>query len=421
MKKRKTKIIIPIVLLIAIITVVIIFLCSDIFSAKEPKDIISRAFDNTFQEAGQNSDFLKLLNFKKYAENNEFSVDAQIKTEIPKIGDIAINANQSIVNDEIVITGDVDISYVSPVTYNMLLTNEKIKIKIPLLDSRIFTMDYSSKENSFLSSVIDAELLGDQLEYFYKSMISLAAMENHFDSVFGSVKEAFSEVKFEKTDDNPSGDTSAEVYKASLSKEATSNIMDILFEKSIFLNNDISISYYELKSEFLNNVQTDLYIGVRDEKISFIHVENGKKSYDILLNGKQYRLSDFSIKKDGKAIASLISDYEKNSRCFSLSDNSFSITCSLDNFREHLKINIISGYDSYDISVKIKEFEDSISFDVDYFDLGDTYLGGVIKISSGAKPSSMEGEEFDLSSASKEDYQTLGNTMYSELLKALGW
>ena len=133
--------------------------------------------------------------------------------------------------------------------------------------------------------------------------------------------------------------------------------------------------------------------------------EDVDEDFELCFEGGDYRLQNIALLINGKEEGRFESKITGNVETASISGPLGEIISYEYDFGEGELTVDIPGFDS--VNAKLIRDERKFSFELDYIDIGDTYLGASIAITPDAKLSDMSGEEFDLGNATEEEFDEL--------------
>lgn len=419
-KKIKGKLRIIVLSVFLLITTGVVLL---IVYRQNPNALIINAFENTVREWVPNPVLKDIANMEDFVGEDGYCIETRVETEVPVLGDIAINARQYISNNKINVIGDFDIAMILPVTYEMIMDEDSFGITIPFLDERIFCMDYRGERGDGLEKYIDVDKLGNYAKRYFEIMTGLTSLKDNKNAFLQDMIKSLEDVSFEETQDAAADEYAkkCDMYKASISEDKISEIVDIFSENNIFADKYSQYENNEMFSNVMKGQEADIYVGICENRISYIRVVNGSESYEI----KKIKADDdseiISLSKSENELMSIEKTLGGNENEYLFKCDGLSVSAVYDKNEDVLSFRVLKEAKEYDIDIKIKRSDDRIKFETDYFDVGDTYFGGFISFSKDKEEIKIKGEEFNIAKLTEEELGILKNEIYSEIMKVIGW
>lgn len=391
---------------------------------RNPNAKVLEALDNTISEWVPNSIFNDITNIEEYIGDGEYSVETKVETEVPLIGDIAVTAKQNISKDQINVKGDFDIALMLPVTYKMVLDKDGIGLSVPLLDERIFYIDYYESKGDGLEEYINIDEACEYAAKYYEIMTGLGSFHSNKDEFAKSIKTSLENVSFKECEEETTtykSDGTEDVYKAVVSKEKLSEIVDIFIKNNNLVDNYFLFGNEEILKNSLDSSEIQIYVGITEEKITYIKLDNNITSYEIKKIKTDEDTERISLSKGDSELISIEMSRRENENVYLIKNNNMLLNVRYDKNNDKLSLKVSRNSEEYGIDITIKRFENSIKFEVDYFDINDTYFGGFISFSKNMEEIKVEGEKFNIGKLNKEEFDNLKKEIYSEILKVIGW
>ena len=227
--KDKKKIIIaaaaPVVLVLCVLGILII---GNLNAAGK----VASALSKTVSDFKKNNKLVGALNASDITKDGEYTALVELKTEITELGDIQVNSEIAVNNEEIGISGYLDLTYIPIINYELQLDDKQLRAQFPLLNDYLFTYNYHEKNDGFLMEKVDAELLNDALAQFHKSAVNNSSKEEFGKVLWSSLQGDFKDIRFSKEGKEKyiinGKEHYCKGYSAILSKEEIDSITGIL-------------------------------------------------------------------------------------------------------------------------------------------------------------------------------------------------
>ena len=427
-KPKKTGLII----IIAIVIVLLVgLICGIIFlmSLKGGAAKIGKAIDLTINEAKESNLLYQTLDVSKIVEDKEYSLSIKLDTKAPLIGDVSINSDVAVDRDIVQFTGDVDLNYIPPVEYTITVNDNRVTAKVPIMNKYLFVYNYTSDDNEYIRNFVDTDVINAQIGQLYTQATQAALPDEVIAQMETTIGSAMKKAKINKLPkvscviDNK--EVSCSGYKLTLNKDIQKDIVDGLGDilikdyKNAFEANRMDVEGYveRMRSQIDEDLGISIYL-YKDELAKII-VE-GKELMVIDFKGGDYRCQNLDISVNDAVIYAVLGDIQDGVENFKVSGENDSVSYKYNTNYGDLQVNAIVSEDSLSVDMDIARSKNELKLDIDYFDYGDTYFGGKIKLTDGASVSEVSGEEFDVGSAKEEAINAIKQEITSLVLGLLG-
>lgn len=426
-KKKKGLIIGIIAASVALVAVLTV--CFFVFFAKSPKAQIAAAMKNTYTELKEKNLLIQDLNFPEFDESEEKTVEVELETEIPSIGDISFFANVCQNKDTIQMSGDVNLSYIPSIEYVLQLDKSKLSVYTPIVDNYVFTYDYTKKNEGYVPQLLKEESidLNGILSNIYDS--TFAFDKERSDEVMESLKEIGEKIEFEKIDskefeiDNEM--VKCKGFRASVDPKDVKEFLVEYYDKLGNIINPEGEPMSEIMSEALSDFDTMGEVAVKaylydDMMVAFSVEPEGEESVGILFKGGDYRAQNVEFTVDDETTLKIEGSKEGSVETFEFSNGNPSVL-TLEYNQAEGDLNVgITGMESL-MSFNIDKSDKKMKIEMKILDMGDTYVGGNIELSTGAEIKEFEPQnEFDFGTASEADFEQLIEEISGVVMGALG-
>ena len=392
---------------------------------------VSMAVINTAKEFTENNLLYQTLDIKDIVDDKEYSIDAEIETEVPMIGDIYVEADVAVVPDYIQTNGNIDLSYIPPLQYTMQLDDTYLKAKTPFLEDYLFVYDYTKINDNSLMDNLDQDTINATLSQMYTMVFKSDFNDDVSDEINDLLKKELGKNKFshvKSADYTIDGrQVKCKGYKVTLMADSINNILDGV--NAIMQENykdAISMSAYDLEEisreiKEMGNIDVTFYIYQKELADIQLETENGDMA-ELIFEGGSYRAQNIELIENDEQIfainGSTENGVEKN--LLRVEDKDI-VSYVYDTAKKDLTLTIYGENDSYNVNMDIERSKSELFIDLDYFDFGDTYIGGSLKIRDGASVEPIDGKEFNIGTASEEDINDLIEIIYDKVRGLIGW
>lgn len=434
-QKKKTGLIVGIVIAAIALFLIVAIVVVALFLVGNSKNKVALAFSNTVKEVSEENKLLKVLDVSDITDKGKYTVNIDIDTEISDLGDMAVFTEVAMDNDQIQVSGDVDISLIPPVEYAVQIDDKQVRAYVPLIEDYLFIYDYYEDNDGYINELVDTKILNDGLKELYNSAFSKDSQEVRMrEDLIESFLEEYEKLKVEKAKKEKftvDGKTvKCKGYKIELTEEfvdaVTENTEEILvkYYKDVFdmAGEDIYSSIDDM-SEALKELRgTEIVVYVYKNKLAAIKMEEDGETMDILFEGGSFRAQNMRVLLEDEEVLSIEGNTDKDTEEMMINlegEPLFSYDYNASS--GELGLKAYDGYDEYSFDMVLSRKNKGMYVDIGYIDLGDTYLGGTLSITEGVSMKDLSGEEFDLGEASEEEFKNLEEELYAVLMGLIGW
>ena len=416
-KKSKKPLIIALSVVLALLLIGgIIYL----IYARNPRIMIAKAFVNTFGNIGNgDNELLTDLNPSKILKGEDYTLSFNVDTELSEVGDTMIEGDLIVNNEMVELSGDVEISYLPVIEYAFWLDESELKAYFPLLPGRLFAYDYHSDNTGYISEKIDTATVNEFIDNNYEFISNPDESSEAYNVLNELIKEDYLKLSFERTADASytidAEDISARGYKTTITTSMLKSYgRDLESWINKYYKNAIENIGFSAK-EIYNAIDTyadeagdiTLTVYIYKNKLAAVKVSSNKGDEELIFEGGDYRFQNISLTTtDGTKIYVAGNENNDIENIFTAVNGKDVLSYAYNTSDGSLKIKL-NGRD--EITAKIKRVNDSVSIDLDYFDLGDSYIGGTLSLKEGTKYSEPSGERFDIGNASEDEIEVIKN------------
>jgi|GEM_PF-6073574 len=392
---------------------------------------VSTAISNTAKEYQEKNILLNTIDVSDIVEDKEYTIDMVIETEVPLVGDVSVTAKTAVANEVIDINGNVDLSYIPAVEYQMQLTDSELKAKTPLLDDYLFVYNYTENNTGYLTQSFDAAAVNSYLSGIYEMTYSTGINDEANKEAKEALISEIKKLKFSKTKKTEcvidGKNVNCNGYMVSLSTEDINNILDkvnaLVDEgyKNTLRQSGLDVENYndiELEDDTL-----DITFYVYKNELARIDMSSGDEAgASVCFLGGDYRAQNIKILDNGNESAAITGNITNGIETVAIEANGQKLFGYVfDTNKDELTLSAYTNNDYYNLSMEIERDKSGLNIDLDYLDLGEYYVGGSIKLTDGATTSELSGSEFNIGTASESEVNELVSSIYSIVLGLMGW
>lgn len=407
----------PIVL---VVIVVLVLIAAGVFRSDKTKVLL--AFANTFKEQPKIMEDMKLDDISKWAAEKKITTNIVMDG----VGE-AVDMSLAIMPEEVRYFGEIEGEYLPETDFVVSYTNSQIKAMLPAVSDVLFVYNYTEMPSGELFDDADEEsieMLNDLLStYWTEENTNLEKRLNK------AVKKAFKEVEVNKTDSAEfridDKKRNCDGYEFVLSDDF---FLDLLDEVETIYEEELEEEVYEsmedvfdaMRQTFREFPESEVKVYIYKNKLACVEVvmDEADIEMELLFKGGKFRWQNMELvvddgyeeinielegKTDGKE-----EEYELSVEGtdiltleYSQKTGDFVIESDMEDFE--FEGNIVSEKTSV-----------CISFAVEGVDMA-------VTISQGANLENIEGEEFNIGTASEDDFLDVmeENEELMELLEEL--
>ena len=408
---------------LAVVGVLVAFcLVNNVFLSK-PKKVMAAAV-KTFEKTMLLDE---LQGFEEITAKNAYTMDMNVKVEGVEFGGtILVDKKDKGVTLEANIDQDdtkVDMSL------KALLDKSKLSVQIPELGDTVYSYNYTKIPTGDLFEEVeeeDIEIINGFLKYLY---------DYEADPEVGKkVQKAFldelNELEFESVDAEDfqinGKDKKCKGYEVRIKGKNLANIVDNIYEavgddyikeleelagiaKTEINVDELTDEIDEMKEMLEEMDPIDFTFYLNGNTYAAIVMESDGSKIEIDFLGGKRPTQNMKVKVDGETVLEVKGETEDNEdECKILIEDETILKIRRDNKTKEMKITI---YGDEEVSFKclVKSSRNSAEFKVYGFSAGSETLDASIsvKLSQGAKMPKMDGDEFDIGEATKEEFEDI--------------
>ena len=396
-----------------VVAVVVILIVSGIFT--KPINQIAMATANTFDDAGGELGAIFTEVSEILLDESTTSIEMDIDGD-----DLIIECCNG--KEEKQLNFTLDVSSAPALELSALLTDEKLKVKIPALTDLVFVYNYTEEPEGYAFEDFtdeDFEMLNGSLESIYNmeqngefSQAELKAVKDLLYTLeFEKIEKAEFEINGEYVD--------CKGYTTTLDEDFTEDLLNTY--KDVYIAHmgeeyediiDEMIDELAHGYEEISDIEVDIYL-YKKELAAIIITVDGYET-EILFKGGDFRAQNITIAFDGEDIVEVegaINDTVEEKSIFVEDEEFFSYT--YDSQSGDFECYFYDGYYEYEIKdANITLKNGQLTLSADEVSIDDLDAKMELTIQKGAKIKKISGEEFDFGNASVSD---LENLVYDEL------
>ena len=416
-KKKKKVVGIIIAAVIIAIAAVAIFLFSN------AKGKIPRAVIKTFGDIEKQNKLIGAFDVSDLVADKKYTVLLDVNTALYDYGDISVTSSLAVNKDVVEASGDIDISYIPTVEYCIQLDENELRASCPMLPDKQFTYCYTQKNKGYFDEFISTDYISDGIKKLYSAIFDEKDAFSISNSVSKFVEE-YEKIDFDKISDSEYTVNGKEVnctgYRATLNKRLVRQMFSSFILGLSTATDALSDEGMDELNDVLSDISgMDMTIYLYDDEIAAIIVEpDGTDDvYEICFEGGDYRLQNMAFYTNGKLIMRVDGSIEDDVETAAISFGEDTAVEYKYNYKEgDLEVAI----DDETYTAKLLRDERKFSFELDYIDFEDSFLGLSLAITPGAKLTEMSGEEIDLGNASEEEITQIIDEIESTVQGLLG-
>lgn len=415
-KRNKTILLVILIAVPLLLIAAVIILC--VMLLGNGKTAVSKAFNNTIEEFKENNELYKALDIENLIEGGNYTVSADIDTELSGIGDVSLYSEIGIGDSVAQVSGDINLSVIPSVEYLIQVDESEVRAYTPLLDKYMFVYNYKNNNTGYLMDEIDAEAVNTVISEAYQVIVGKSFDFSEFEKLGKELAEVAKDMDFSKGKakklEIDGKEVSCKNYVLKPTLEDALNFADVL--EKFFNENYSDVSELAKIKDALSELRvsismndftdTQISVSVYNNKLADICVSDGISESAIEFCGGDYRAQSIKIVEDGIVIGQLIGTKNGQVEKMTFEDGDSNAYVSYEYDPSDGRFTI-STYGMDDFSMKLKREEDRLDLTLDYIDFGDTYFGGKISLKKGVEIKEMSGERFDIGQAGEDEVESL--------------
>lgn len=433
--KKKTGIIIAIIISVLFLMAFVVAILIFVFFVGNGKTQVALAVGNTYNEINEKNKLLKALDFEDITEDRSYTVTIDLDTEVNQVGDVALLSKMAIDNDEVQISGDIDLSYIPTIQYTVQMDENQVRASTPLLDKYLFIYNYHEENDGMISEYVDTKTVNEVLEESYNTLFSDEIQTSDFNKDFvKAIADEYDKLEVKKQKKQKfevdGKNVKCKAYSVIFSEEYVDAVSENTIEILKKYGNDLeditgqSLKYrmesFQKLVEELKDTECIFYL--YKNRIAAIHWLKEDEDIDFLFKGGNYRAENIDVLVNNEVVAQIIGSSDESSEKLSLIDEGEEIASyDYDSNTGKFVLSLGNGEDKYDFDMTIGRKNKGAYIDIGYIDLGDTYIGGTISILDGVEFDEIGGEEFNIGTADEDDVEAIVDELSGVIMGLLGW
>lgn len=417
--KKKKKLVIGIIVAAVIIAIAAVV----IFLFPNAKGKIPRAVIKTFGDIEKQNKLIGAFDVSDLVADKKYTVLLDVNTALNDYGDISVTSSLAVNKDVVEASGDIDISYIPTIEYCVQLDENELRASCPMLPDKQFTYCYTRKNKGYFDEFISTDYISDGIKEVYSAVFDEKDVFSISENVAKFVEE-YEKINFDQVSDSKYTVNGKEVnctgFKATLNKRLVRQMFSSFLLGLSTTTEALSDGGMDEFDDILSDITgMDMTIYLYDDEVAAIMVEpDGTDDvYEICFEGGDYRLQNMAFYANGKLTMRLGGSIEDDVETASISFGEDTAVEYKYNYNEG-DLEVAFGDETY--TAKLLRDERKFSFELDYIDFEDSFLGLSLAITPGAKLTDMSGEEIDLGNASEEEITQIIDEIESTVQGLLG-
>ena len=389
---------------------------------------VAVAFNNTIREFTEKNRLAADLDLSQICESGNYTIDVDLDTEMDYIGDISFAFKTGVSPESVRINGNMILSYIPPVEYDMLIDKEKVTGITPFLPDYSFVYKYSEKNKGYLSDYFNTTYINATIGTVFGSMTNIKSSETISKELQELLAQDVSKIRFVKS---PRKEFCIENriswvtgYEAEISGETITDIYDKLERYAYDNGMEYLIDVFDKARPSRENTYMYVYPD-NDRLLELTLVQNDDTILDVNFTGQDYRAQSIIVEAKNAKVFDLQGKFTDGIEEMTvLTGQNESIGYRYDTNEGKFTLDITNEGSSTSYYADIRRTDDEIRIDIDYFDIGNTYFGGRVAVYSGNESENTletTGKIFDIGNASEEDYEVLKDYVYELIMSLMGW
>lgn len=325
--------------------------------------------------------------------------------------------------------GTVNVPSAPQVSLQCELTDEQLRVQIPMVSSRVFTYDYTKEKTGYLTAIVEADQL-EMVDQLLSGVSSVQKQENTAAKIGAAVLGEYRSFAFEKaaeeTFEVDGKDRKCKGYQTLVKAEQIVKILDQIediytedFGTGIFYaagGAEIKEAFEEIKDDVRELPDMEWTFYLYKNKLACFRIEAPGEKIDWQFLGGETRTQNMKIIVDGTVVVQQEGETNGSKETVRLgSDNETIMEMTYDYKTGDLELasptaefllegNLLA--DKNGLTAEIRKLE---------FDGEDLAFTGSLSVTKGASFKTIEGEEFNVGEASMEAYAELQTEMQALL------
>jgi len=394
----------------AVVVVVLVAIFSGVFVSSHTKVLLAVA--NTFSDESKLSKAcqgLGLLTTDSYTVSAKADVEGQL-----------IEGSFAAKKNEMQLTGKVDIKNYPEVEATIGLDSKQVRAKADIFEDQLFVYDFTKENDGYLMEEFNDEQV-EMINNILKNVTSESQRNDIVKKVANAVVAEYEEWEIKKADKKKfevdGKDRNCAGYTLTLTEECLEDLVDAVFEA---LEEDIDEEildalYDECDNMFkgMEDVETSIYI-YKDMLAAIVFDIDGNE-LEVLFLGGDFRTQNILVEANGNTGLELEGKTEGSVESYELEVSGESVfALEYDAKSGDLEIELTRYGTTLEVEANLKGSANEFAFLMDMDALG---VDGEVEvyIEKGAKMQELSGEEFNIGTADKSDWEDLAEELYDAL------
>lgn len=313
--------------------------------------------------------------------------------------------------------GSMDVPDFTTVDFQAELTEEQLRVQVPVVSGYIFTYDYTKPKSSFMQENFGYRLdtLDEMLQNLY-----FAKRDTEFDSDLAkTIIEEGQKLEFEKVEaeefEVDGQDRNCKGISTVITQDCIQNIMDEI-ENVYQESESVAYGYDGYVEEYFDEIEqgiadmedVEVTFFIYKNKLACIRIEEGEEDAELRFLGGDTRMQNMHLLFDGEELLRLEGETVESTEVkkFFVEGEE---TASLEYDQKNGDLDITMNNGSTSLSGNILLDKDSFNASIDKTMVNGQFVDVKwgISVQKGASFEKIEGTEFNLSQATEQDMQEL--------------
>lgn len=426
---------------IAVLAILVIGLIAFFALRGNPRVQVADAFKSTFENYAKGDNKLfTACNIKDLIKDKDYTILLSGSTQIPDTGEVAMDLEAAVAKDVLQLNGNVDTGALPPIGFQAQLSKDDLRFFSPMFNDYQFVYNYrvDNSQTDFGTLINQAGIEGLDTGIINETASSVYSL--FFDSsADGFIKDTTEAVtkQIASIPVNRAGKAKFTVdgkeqnckgYSMIIRHDdivAVADRMDEVLDKYYgdALNLDVAGATAEDLIVRLRNYanqfnQITLTFYIYQKELAAINLDGGNSSAELQFKGGDYRAQNLSLLRDGEEYCSIegkITDNEETMLLVTSDETYLSTTYKLDT--GELDMSIGNASESNNLKVRITNDGERFDVKLDDLDTGSGYVAGVAAIKKGTELKTIDGNEFNLTTADSDALTGVIISIYSTIME----
>ena len=405
---KKSKMIWAIVAAAAVLVIVIVAVASGVFLGKSNRLLL--AVKNTFEEQPRFIEDLKLDDMMNWVESGKYTVNVKVDAM-----DGAADVSYTTSSSEMQVYGNIEGSGMPETEFLGSLTKDDFRVQLPSVSDVVFVYNYREEADGELFEELDEE----EIEAFNELLVSCwdtDAQEEISEEIQDAFLEAYKGLEIESIDSKKfeidGRERKCKGYALTVTADDVLDFWDeveSIYEDAYESDMDgMQDTLREMRHELRDIPDLEIEIYTYKNELACIKVEAEDEDFEMewLFKGGDFRTQnmELSIYEYGSCETMILEGSKDGStEEYELSIEGDGYSYDIGTLEYDHKSGDFSIENDYDeISGNINASGNSVAVTVEYDD-----VEMMVSVAKGAKLADLKGEEFDIGTATREDFEDI--------------